>query len=139
MVVGREQRLFAAHEDVLSISPYFRDALKEKSGEDDSKQLALPDELVPVLSYYLSTAVYSHVIGSLRYCPAFSSSYTKAIITHACFTASVETLGTSRMLRMLTTTVAARAKRRSSTLLWKALYSETRWCTALPRSTAWKN
>jgi hypothetical protein len=44
MVAGQDQRLFAAHEDVLSISPYFRTALKEKSLENGSKQLALPDE-----------------------------------------------------------------------------------------------
>lgn len=44
MVVGQEQRLFAAHEDVLSVSPYFQTALKEKSLEEDAKQLALPDE-----------------------------------------------------------------------------------------------
>jgi hypothetical protein len=44
MVVGQDQRLFAAHEDVLSISPYFRTALKEKFLEDGAKQLALPDE-----------------------------------------------------------------------------------------------
>lgn len=44
MVVGPDQRLFAAHEDVLSISPYFRAALKEMSLEDGAKQLALPDE-----------------------------------------------------------------------------------------------
>ncbi|KAJ5290222.1 uncharacterized protein N7443_010475 [Penicillium atrosanguineum] len=53
IVVGREQRLFAAHEDVLSISPYFRDALKEKSGEDGPKQLALPDEEPEILSCIL--------------------------------------------------------------------------------------
>ena len=55
MAVGQDQRLFAAHEDVLSISPYFRDALKEKSAEDGSKQLALPDELV--LSHLLAIAL----------------------------------------------------------------------------------
>jgi hypothetical protein len=44
MMVGRDQRLFAAHEDVLSISPYFRAALKENSTEDGLKQLSLPDE-----------------------------------------------------------------------------------------------
>ena len=44
MVVGRDRRLFAAHEDVLSIAPYFRVALKEDCMEDDGKQLALPDE-----------------------------------------------------------------------------------------------
>lgn len=44
MVVGRDQRLFAAHEDVLSISPFFRAMLKEKSLEESAKQVALPDE-----------------------------------------------------------------------------------------------
>lgn len=53
IVVGREQRLFAAHEDVLSISPYFRDALKEKSEGDGSKQLVLPDEEPEILSCIL--------------------------------------------------------------------------------------
>lgn len=53
MVVGQEQRLFAAHEDVLSVSPYFRSALKEKVMDDDAKQLALPDEEPEVLSCVL--------------------------------------------------------------------------------------
>lgn len=43
-MVGRDQRLFAAHEDVLTISPCFYAALKEKFTEDGAKQLALPDE-----------------------------------------------------------------------------------------------
>jgi hypothetical protein len=53
MMVGRDQRLFAAHEDVLSISPYFRAALKEILTEDGSKQLSLPDEEPEVLSCIL--------------------------------------------------------------------------------------
>lgn len=53
MVVGPDQRLFAAHEDVLSISPYFRAALKEMSLEDGAKQLALPDEEPEILSCIL--------------------------------------------------------------------------------------
>jgi hypothetical protein len=53
MVVGQDQRLFAAHEDVLSISPYFRTALKEKFLEDGAKQLALPDEEPEILSCVL--------------------------------------------------------------------------------------
>jgi hypothetical protein len=44
MIVGQDQRLFAAHEDVLSISPYFQTTLKEKLLEEGAKQLALPDE-----------------------------------------------------------------------------------------------
>ncbi|KAJ5211949.1 uncharacterized protein N7498_003595 [Penicillium cinerascens] len=53
MAVGQDQRLFAAHEDVLSISPYFRDSLKEKSADDGSKQLTLPDEDPEILSCIL--------------------------------------------------------------------------------------
>lgn len=44
MIVGQDQRLFAAHEDVLSLSPYLRAILKEKSLDESTKQLALPDE-----------------------------------------------------------------------------------------------
>lgn len=44
MIVGRDQRLFAAHEDVLSVSPFFSSALKEQFLEDGAKQLTLPDE-----------------------------------------------------------------------------------------------
>lgn len=44
MIVGRDQRLFAAHEDVLSVSPFFSTALKEQFLEDGAKQLSLPDE-----------------------------------------------------------------------------------------------
>ncbi|KAJ5266941.1 hypothetical protein N7478_009749 [Penicillium angulare] len=53
MVVGHDQRLFAAHEDVLSVSPYFRTALKEKFLDDRAKQLALPDEEPEILSCVL--------------------------------------------------------------------------------------
>lgn len=53
MVVGQDQRLFAAHEDVLSISPYFRTALKEKFLEGGAKQLALPDEEPEIISCVL--------------------------------------------------------------------------------------
>lgn len=44
MIVGRDQRIFAAHEDVLSVSPFFSSALKEQFLEDGAKQLTLPDE-----------------------------------------------------------------------------------------------
>lgn len=44
MIVGRDQRLFAAHEDVLSVSPFFSTDLKEQFLEDGAKQLSLPDE-----------------------------------------------------------------------------------------------
>jgi len=53
MIVGRDQRLFAAHEDVLSVSPFFSSALKEQFLEDGAKQLTLPDEEPEILSCVL--------------------------------------------------------------------------------------
>lgn len=44
LVVGRDQRLFAAHEDVLSLSPFFSAALKDQFYESASKRVDLPDE-----------------------------------------------------------------------------------------------
>ncbi|KAL9623677.1 MAG: hypothetical protein Q9160_002133 [Pyrenula sp. 1 TL-2023] len=44
LVVGRDQRLFAAHEDVLSRSPFFVDALKGQFLEANSKKVDLLDE-----------------------------------------------------------------------------------------------
>jgi hypothetical protein len=55
MVVGRDQRLFAAHEDVLSNSPFFSTALKDQMLDGSAKQLALPDEYA-FLSRYLPVA-----------------------------------------------------------------------------------
>ena len=53
MVVGREQRLFAAHEDVLSHSSYFGAALKGNFLDGSSKKIELPDEEPEVLSCVL--------------------------------------------------------------------------------------
>lgn len=44
MLVGHEQRLFAAHEDVLSRSPFFEAVLKGQFLEAGPKQVDLPDE-----------------------------------------------------------------------------------------------
>src|SRR5437764_15005095 len=44
MVVGRDQRLFAAHEDVLSQSPFFAVALQENWLEAGTKKVTLQDE-----------------------------------------------------------------------------------------------
>lgn len=44
LIVGRDQRLFAAHEDVLSLSPFFSAALKGQFYESASKRVDLPDE-----------------------------------------------------------------------------------------------
>lgn len=46
LIVGREQRLFAAHEDVLSLSPFFAAALKGQFLESTAKKVELPDEYV---------------------------------------------------------------------------------------------
>lgn len=50
MVVGRDQRLFAAHEDVLCRSPFFVAALKAQFFEADAKKVILPNEYVRTLS-----------------------------------------------------------------------------------------
>jgi hypothetical protein len=44
MVVGRDQRLFAAHEDVLSQSPFFAAALQDNWLDGGTKKVTLPDE-----------------------------------------------------------------------------------------------
>lgn len=55
MVVGWEKRYFAAHEDVLSQSPWFHAALQEDFLLDsrNAKQLYLPDEEPEILSCVL--------------------------------------------------------------------------------------
>lgn len=63
MVVGREERYFAAHEDILSRSPWFRAVLQEEFPRDatGAKQLQLPDEEPEILSCileYLYTGDY---------------------------------------------------------------------------------
>jgi hypothetical protein len=44
MVVGRDQRLFAAHEDILGRSPFFAAMLKDQFFEAGAKKVKLPDE-----------------------------------------------------------------------------------------------
>jgi len=44
LVVGREQRLFAAHEDVLCRSPFFQQACREQFFEANAKRIYLTDE-----------------------------------------------------------------------------------------------
>jgi hypothetical protein len=53
LVVGPEQRLFAAHEDVLSHSPFFAAALKGQFFEPNAKRIDLPDEEPQILSCIL--------------------------------------------------------------------------------------
>lgn len=44
--MGHEPRIFAAHENVLSLSPFFAAALKGQFYESSAKRVALPDEYV---------------------------------------------------------------------------------------------
>ncbi|KAL8827763.1 MAG: hypothetical protein Q9191_002991 [Dirinaria sp. TL-2023a] len=53
LVVGRDQRLFAAHEDILSLSPFFAAALKGQFYEAATKKVELPDEEPEVFSSVL--------------------------------------------------------------------------------------
>lgn len=53
LVVGREGRLFAAHEDQLTRSPFFAAALKGQFFESDVKKVVLPDEEPEILSCVL--------------------------------------------------------------------------------------
>ncbi|KAF1349518.1 hypothetical protein EJ07DRAFT_139707 [Lizonia empirigonia] len=51
--VGAEQRLFAAHEDVLSHSPYFQAACSGQFYQSSNKRIDLPDEEPEVFSSIL--------------------------------------------------------------------------------------
>ncbi|KAK8192588.1 hypothetical protein M8818_007758 [Zalaria obscura] len=53
LVVGKDQRLFAAHEDVLSLSPFFADACRDQFFQANSKRIALPDEEPEIFSAVL--------------------------------------------------------------------------------------
>ncbi len=46
LIVGCDQRLFAAHEDILSSSPFFAAALKGQFYEASTKKVELRDEYV---------------------------------------------------------------------------------------------
>ncbi|KAL1988020.1 hypothetical protein VTN96DRAFT_1544 [Rasamsonia emersonii] len=51
--VGPEQRLFAAHEDVLCVSPFFAACCRGQFLESHSKRINLPDEQPEILSCVL--------------------------------------------------------------------------------------
>lgn len=53
LVVGSEQRLFAAHEDVLATSPFFNNALRNGYMDVASKRISLPDEEPEIFSSVL--------------------------------------------------------------------------------------
>jgi len=70
LIVGRDQRIFAAHEDVLSLSPFFRAALKGQLLEASMKRVELPDEVPEifscVLEYLYKGDYYPRLIHSKR-------------------------------------------------------------------------
>jgi hypothetical protein len=53
ITVGAEQRLFAAHEDVLSLSPFFATALRAQYLEANAKRIDLPDDEPEIFSCVL--------------------------------------------------------------------------------------
>ncbi|KAI5238881.1 hypothetical protein E4T43_07101 [Aureobasidium subglaciale] len=56
IVVGKDQRLFAAHEDVLNTSPFFQSAAKDAlytSSSHSSRRIFLPDEEAETFSAVL--------------------------------------------------------------------------------------
>jgi hypothetical protein len=53
LTIGREGRLFAAHEDVLSQSPFFEEACKKESSDVMNKRISLPDEEPEIFSAVL--------------------------------------------------------------------------------------
>ena len=53
LTVGRDGRLFAAHEDVLRQSPFFEAALRSGYRDAQSRRISLPDEEPEALSALL--------------------------------------------------------------------------------------
>jgi hypothetical protein len=53
IVVGQEERLFAAHEDVLSHSPFFATACREQFFDGNDRRIFLPDEDPEIFSCVL--------------------------------------------------------------------------------------
>ena len=53
IVVGQDARLFAAHEDVLSASPFFSAIIRGQFLESHSKRVTLPDEVPEIFSSVL--------------------------------------------------------------------------------------
>jgi hypothetical protein len=70
LVVGREQRLFAAHEDVLCHSPFFQAACRGQFMESASKRISLPDEepeiFSSILEYLYKGDYYPRLVHNKR-------------------------------------------------------------------------
>lgn len=71
LVIGREQRIFAAHEDVLSASPWFQHALSDQYMDPQvGKRIHLPDDepeiFSSVLEYLYKGDYYPRLIHNKR-------------------------------------------------------------------------
>jgi BTB/POZ domain len=66
LCVGREQRLFAAHEDVLSNSPYFAHLIRQQFFESN-KRIDLPDDEPEVFSSVLEFLYKGDYFPRLEY------------------------------------------------------------------------
>jgi len=53
LVVGQEQRIFAAHENILAASPFFHSVLQNQMMDSQTKKISLPDEEPEVFSSVL--------------------------------------------------------------------------------------
>jgi len=53
LVIGQEQRIFAAHENVLSLSPFFQSVLQNQMMDSQTKKISLPDEEPEIFSSVL--------------------------------------------------------------------------------------
>lgn len=71
LVVGKEQRLFAAHEDILCLSPFFAAALKGNFREANARTVELPDEdpviFSAVLEYLYKGDYYPRLLHNKRH------------------------------------------------------------------------
>lgn len=137
MVVGRDQRLFAAHEDVLCRSSFFAANLKDQFFEAGAKKVKLPDEYVKALPHSLITMTHLYAEYP-KYYPAFSNTSTRVTIILACCTTSAVTLGSSRMLRTQKKVAAVLANLQSTFRTWMAKSFGTPSSIVLLRSMAWK-
>lgn len=71
MEVGPDQRLFAAHEEILCLSPFFDAALKGYFWGDEPKKVVLPEDTPEVLSsileYLYKGDYYPRLLNSKRH------------------------------------------------------------------------
>lgn len=97
LMVGKEGRLFAAHEDVLCLSPFFAAVCRGKFLNAQSKRIELPDEEPEIFSCILEYLYVGYTIADRYKGSHANESNRRATTTHARCKTSVEALGSSRM------------------------------------------